>query len=120
MTLRELGLGATSLALGLAIAACSSDSSTGGASSVDGGGAGDGGGGGAQRDGSAASDAALSDGGKRAFGEVCATPADCESGQCFVGGSQSFCSIKCTMATQATDCPVPPTSGKCNNQGYCK
>jgi len=25
-----------------------------------------------------------------------------------------------TMATAATDCPMPPTSGTCNMQGYCK
>lgn len=116
MTLRELGLGATSLALGLALSACSSDDSTGtsNATGVD---AGDGGG---QQDSATGSDAGASDGGKKAFGETCASPTDCQSGQCFTGGSQSFCSLKCTMATQATDCPVPPTTGQCNNQGYCR
>jgi hypothetical protein len=28
--------------------------------------------------------------------------------------------MHCTPATEATDCPVPPTSGTCNKQGYCK
>ena len=54
------------------------------------------------------------------FGSVCASNADCESNLCFIGGNRSFCSLHCTMATAATDCPVPPTSGTCNMQGYCK
>ncbi|MBK6697286.1 MAG: hypothetical protein IPG50_34620 [Myxococcales bacterium] len=119
MTLRELGLGAVVLFSGWTLAACSSDGTTGG--SADGGagsGPGDGGGGGQQDGGT--SDAGASDGGKKPFGEACASPADCESGQCFIGGSQAFCSLKCTMATQATDCPTPPTTGQCNNQGYCR
>jgi hypothetical protein len=35
-------------------------------------------------------------------------------------GLLPFCSLHCTMATAAQDCPVPPTSGQCNLQGYCK
>ncbi len=54
------------------------------------------------------------------FGATCASNAECASNVCFVGGMRSFCSFHCTMATQATDCPVPPTSGACNMQGYCK
>ncbi len=54
------------------------------------------------------------------FGSVCAANEQCASGVCFVGGNRSFCSLRCTAATQATDCPVPPTSGACNMQGYCK
>jgi hypothetical protein len=60
------------------------------------------------------------DGGLAAFGAVCTTSAQCASTVCFVGGNRSFCSLHCTAATQATDCPVPPTSGTCNMQGYCK
>lgn len=54
------------------------------------------------------------------FGAVCTMNAQCASSVCFVGGNRSFCSMRCTSATQATDCPVPPTSGTCNMQGYCK
>jgi len=55
-----------------------------------------------------------------AFGLGCAADAECASGKCFVGGTESYCSLSCTAATQATDCPVPPTSGTCNMKGYCK
>ncbi len=60
------------------------------------------------------------DGGLSPFGTVCTMNAQCASNVCFVGGNRSFCSMHCTAATQATDCPVPPTSGLCNMQGYCK
>ena len=54
------------------------------------------------------------------FGAACTANAECASMLCFIGGNRSFCSLHCTAATQATDCPVPPTSGTCNMQGYCK
>jgi hypothetical protein len=54
------------------------------------------------------------------LGTPCMTNAQCESGICFVGTSQSFCTLHCTQATVAQDCPVPPTDGTCNRQGYCK
>jgi hypothetical protein len=54
------------------------------------------------------------------FGSPCTGNADCASMLCFIGGNRTFCSIHCTMATAATDCPIPPTSGVCNMQGYCK
>jgi hypothetical protein len=54
------------------------------------------------------------------FGVPCMTNAQCESNLCFVGGIQTFCSLPCTPATAAQDCPVPPTSGMCNMKGYCK
>lgn len=60
------------------------------------------------------------DGGLLPFGAACTMAAQCASNACFVGGMRSFCSLHCTAATQATDCPVPPTSGVCNMQGYCK
>jgi hypothetical protein len=62
----------------------------------------------------------VEDGGLLPFGAVCTDKSQCESDVCFVGGNRSFCSLHCTAATQATDCPVPPTSGTCNMQGYCK
>src|SRR5262245_66139719 len=54
------------------------------------------------------------------FGSPCSANSECESNICFIGGNRTFCSLHCTMATAATDCPVPPTSGTCNMQGYCK
>ena len=61
-----------------------------------------------------------SDGGLKPFGAACSANAECESNLCFIGGNRTFCSLHCTAATQATDCPMPPTSGMCNMQGYCK
>ncbi len=49
----------------------------------------------------------------------CTSGTDCESGVCFVGGNQSYCSVKCTVDTAATACAAPFT-GSCNKQGYCK
>jgi hypothetical protein len=54
------------------------------------------------------------------FGTTCAANSDCASNICFMGGNRSFCSLHCTAATQATDCPIPPTTGACNMQGFCK
>lgn len=54
------------------------------------------------------------------FGSPCAANSECASDVCFIGGNRTFCSLHCTMATAAADCPVPPTSGACNMQGYCK
>jgi hypothetical protein len=67
-----------------------------------------------------ASGAGGSDMAGKPFGAVCTANAQCASDVCFIGGMQSFCSFRCTPATAAKDCPVPPTSGVCNNQGYCK
>lgn len=49
----------------------------------------------------------------------CVSADQCQSGQCFIGGSQSFCTISCTPG-QATTLCVAPFSGTCNKQGYCK
>jgi hypothetical protein len=49
----------------------------------------------------------------------CASNDECESGVCFVGGNQSYCSVKCTVDDAATSC-VAPFTGSCNKQGYCK
>jgi hypothetical protein len=54
------------------------------------------------------------------FGSPCTMNSDCESNICFIGGNRTFCSIHCSIPTASTDCPVPPTSGTCNMQGYCK
>lgn len=61
-----------------------------------------------------------SDGGGKPFGAACTVSGECASNVCFLGGDQSYCSLKCTTATAATDCPKPPTSGMCNNRGFCR
>ncbi len=49
----------------------------------------------------------------------CAKGTECESGVCFVGGTQSYCSLACTVENAATVCASPFT-GACNKQGYCR
>jgi hypothetical protein len=49
----------------------------------------------------------------------CGANAECESNVCFVGGTQSYCAVKCTSADAATTCAAPFT-GSCNKQGFCK
>jgi hypothetical protein len=64
-----------------------------------------------------------SDGGDlsvKPFGAPCMMNSECASNVCFIGNNRTFCSLHCAAATQATDCPNPPTSGVCNMQGYCK
>lgn len=58
---------------------------------------------------------------KKANGAVgCkADGSDCESGVCFAGNNQAFCTVKCTDATAATVC-LAPLTGTCNKQGFCK
>jgi hypothetical protein len=57
---------------------------------------------------------------KKANGESpCAANAECASGVCFIGGTQSYCALKCTAADAATVCTAPFT-GTCNKQGFCK
>jgi hypothetical protein len=60
--------------------------------------------------------------GTKQFGELCTLATECQSGICgqFVMGTVHRCSKSCTVATQATDCPAPPSDGTCNNNGYCK
>lgn len=58
--------------------------------------------------------------GSKPNGEVgCKVGADCMSGVCFLGNSQSFCSARCTTDNATTTCATPFT-GTCNKQGYCK
>ena len=69
-------------------------------------------------------DAAGSDGGggptgAGAGGASCMNGAECASGICFVGGSRSFCSLRCTPATAPTAC-AGPFEGRCNEMGYCR
>ena len=57
---------------------------------------------------------------KKANGEgPCAANGECESGVCFMGGTQSYCALKCTANDAATIC-VAPFTGTCNKQGFCK
>ncbi|MBX3260284.1 MAG: hypothetical protein KIS78_17260 [Labilithrix sp.] len=58
--------------------------------------------------------------GKMKLGENgCAADDECESGVCFKGNSQSFCTVRCTTDDATTTC-VPPLTGTCNKQGFCK
>ena len=65
-------------------------------------------------------DAASDGSASRTFGADCTGPADCDSMICFVGGTRSFCSLRCDAAAAGADCPKPPTTGTCNTKGYCK
>ena len=65
-------------------------------------------------------DSAVDGGTNLPFGDPCTTDGTCASNVCFTGGMGSYCSLHCMTATQATDCPSPPTSGRCNGMGYCK
>jgi hypothetical protein len=58
--------------------------------------------------------------GAKEFGDACQSDTECKSNVCFKGGNQSYCSFRCTMANAATACPAPPTTGQCNNQGFCR
>jgi hypothetical protein len=62
------------------------------------------------------------DAGTKAFGAVCTTDCECASSMCrpFQMGAAHFCTQPCTVATQATDCPMPPSTATCTNNGYCK
>ena len=56
------------------------------------------------------------------FGATCIVDGDCTSNMCrpFRMGTVYYCTQPCTVATQATDCPNPPSQGVCTNNGYCK
>ena len=64
----------------------------------------------------------LTPGAPQPFGASCVVDGDCQSGMCrqFRMGTVHFCTQPCTVATQATDCPSPPSTGTCTNNGYCK
>jgi hypothetical protein len=61
-------------------------------------------------------------GGTKLFGEDCVADADCQSGMCRDFQMQTIkkCTKACTAATQANDCPIPPSSGTCNANLVCK
>lgn len=67
-----------------------------------------------------ATDSSVDGGTNLPFGDPCTADGNCASNVCFMGGMGSYCSLHCMVATQATDCPSPPTSGRCNGMGYCK
>jgi hypothetical protein len=56
------------------------------------------------------------------FGDTCATDCDCQSSMCrqFSMGATHRCTKPCTTATAATDCPMPPSTGMCTPNNYCK
>lgn len=129
--------------VGVVVAACGGDDDNTGTTPVDGGASTSSGGssGAASSSGgssgtassSGGSSGAPSDGGGEAGGEggakkangegPCTVGTECQSGECFVGGKDSFCTIKCSMTSQ-TD-PVCQAlgakfSGQCNKKGYCE
>ncbi len=83
-------------------------------------GAGDGGN---KGDGAIASDAAIPacpTGTNCPAGALCTSDTMCATNVCFQGGQTSFCTKKCAVKTQVTDCPKPDYLEICNNKGYCK
>lgn len=60
------------------------------------------------------------DGGAKPNAAVgCNTDAECQSGHCFLGNAQHFCTVTCTTDNAPTICAAPFT-GTCNKQGFCK
>jgi hypothetical protein len=58
--------------------------------------------------------------GKKPNGTIgCEQGTECESGVCFLGNMQHFCTMNCTEASKAEACRAPLT-GSCNKQGFCK
>ena len=57
---------------------------------------------------------------KKALGEECAGPDQCESNVCFLGTKASYCTLTCTAANGAQVCVPPIFDGMCNNQGFCR
>ena len=55
------------------------------------------------------------------LGASCTLSSDCASGLCepFHQATVHLCTKPCTAATQASDCPTPPTAGTCTAAGYC-
>jgi hypothetical protein len=64
---------------------------------------------------------ASTDGGQRAFGDLCTLSSDCQSNLCapFAMHTIMRCTKPCTTATQAADCP-PPSAGTCTPNNYCR
>ena len=125
--------------IGAIVVACGGDDSTGTTTPTDAGSTSSGGSSGTASSsggssGTASSSGSTTDGGgtdgggeggaKKANGEgPCTTGADCQSGECFVGKKESFCSIKCdNTGDNDPKCEALPMvfSGECNSNGYCK
>ena len=49
----------------------------------------------------------------------CDDGSTCESGVCFLGNNQHFCTVNCTAENATEKCKAPLT-GTCNKQGLCK
>src|SRR5262245_38546378 len=64
----------------------------------------------------------MTTGPKKAFGADCTADIECESNQCrtFQMQTISKCTKSCTVATEAADCPNPPSTGTCNASLVCK
>jgi len=62
------------------------------------------------------------DAGPKHFGDACTTDCDCDTAMCrqFQMGAVHLCTRPCTTATQAADCPNPPSTGMCTPNLYCK
>lgn len=60
--------------------------------------------------------------GTKVFGDPCAVDGDCQSGLCRDFQMQTIrkCTKACTTATEANDCPNPPSMGTCNSNLVCK
>jgi hypothetical protein len=60
--------------------------------------------------------------GTAAFGATCTQNTDCASNMCepFAQQTEHLCTKSCTVATQATDCPDPPSAGTCTPNLYCR
>ena len=70
-------------------------------------------------DADAAQDAVL-DAARKPVGDTCTQDDECEAGACFNGATRAFCTKRCAPETALEDCPIPPYTGVCNMQGYCK
>jgi hypothetical protein len=55
------------------------------------------------------------------LGASCTLDSDCASSLCrpYRQATVHFCTKSCTVATQAADCPTPPTTGTCSANGDC-
>lgn len=69
---------------------------------------------------SSSSSGTAADGGAKPNATVgCEADPECQSGVCFLGNGQHFCTVRCTTGNAAEVC-VAPLTGTCNKQGFCK
>src|SRR5689334_12223985 len=57
----------------------------------------------------AGEEASAEGGARKANAESCSKPEECTSNVCFVGATQSYCSLACTDANAPTTCAAPLT-----------